>query len=183
MSQRLNLCLDLSHHSQCRQRGYFRSNKLLASALSPSYVCQHVKSEVDEPDMTARTWQKWNRHVMLRCLTNSAVWRILWQAAICFWLCCNYCTCWAIVFWSFGVELRELPLSPALRPVSTAAALQSSDSLSSSVDERTGPLFLGNKSRNKTVVTPDCILDLFPSSKEIILSFPFTRLKKTLVNV
>lgn len=53
MSQSWNLWLDLSHRRQRRRRGYFRSNKLLVSALTPSYIWPYAKSEVIEP-----TWQR-----------------------------------------------------------------------------------------------------------------------------
>lgn len=170
MSQSSNLWLDLSHRSRRQHRGYFGSNKLLVSALTPSYVWPYVKPEVNEP-----TWQR------VPDGSEIVTWRwavsqiqqfggfVRW-AAIPFWLCCNYCTCWTIVFW-FGVEQRGLSLSAALRPVSAAAGFQSSDSLGSSVGDRTVPIFLGNRN-GYTPLHPEIFLFLsFQVKKRKILAF------------
>lgn len=166
MSQSFTLWLDLSHGSPRRHRGYFRSPKLLVSALTPSYVWPDAKAEVNEP-----AWQRlpdggeivtWRWAVSLIQQFGGFV---RW-AAIPFWLCCNYCTCWAIVSWWSGVQQRELSPSAALRPGSTAAGFQSSDTLSSSVGGRTAPLFLGNRN-GCTPLHPEIFLFLSRLKKNL----------------
>lgn len=64
------------------------------------------------------------------------------------------------------------PAQPSARPASTAAGVQSSDSLSSSVGDRTVSLFLGNRSRNGyTPLHPEIFLFLSFQVKKINLFF------------